>query len=41
MLGDCTITVSHTRGNNRGALYEKEPKTSSPARTIPFAARIV
>ena len=41
MLGDCTITVSHARGNDRGALYEKGPKTSSPARTIPFAARIL
>ena len=39
MLGDCTITVSHARGNDRGALYEKEPKTSSPARTIPLVAR--
>lgn len=41
MLGDCTITVSHARGNDRGAPYEKEPKTSSLARTIPFAAHIV
>ena len=41
MLGDCTIAVSHARGNDRDALYEKEPKTSSPARTIPFAARIL
>ena len=41
MLGDCTITVSHARGNDRGALYEKEPKTSSPARTIPLVARIL
>ena len=41
MLGDCTIAISHARGNDRGALYEKEPKTSSPARTIPLVARMV
>ena len=41
MLGDCTIAISHARGNDRGALYEKEPKTSSPARTIPLVARIL
>ena len=41
MLDGCTIAVSHARGNDRDALYEKEPKTSSPARTIPLVARIL
>lgn len=41
MLGDCTIAISHALGNDRDAPYEKEPKTSSLTRTIPFAVHIV
>ena len=41
MLGDCTIAISHALGNDRDAPSEKEPTTSSLARTIPFAAHIL
>ena len=35
---DGTVTVSHALGNGRGGFYEKEPKMSSSARTIPLTA---
>lgn len=35
---DGTITVSHALGNAEGGFYEKEPKTSGSARTIPLTA---
>lgn len=33
---DGTITVTHALGNGAGGFYEKEPKTSGSARTIPL-----